>query len=466
MKELHPISKGSRELLSSRLGFILMAAGCAIGLGNVWRFPYITGEYGGAIFVGVYILCLLFFGIPCVMLELSLGRATQKSVAGAFEAIERPGTKWHWAKYFIILSPLAILCFYSVLTGWLLYYVVEIAKGDFAGLSSLPLPDLKAEVSNRFASLKADAATMMSYTVIVVTLGILIVARGVQKGVEAVTRPLMLLLLGLLIGLAIYSLTLDNAWEGVKFYLYPDIDKVNQVGWSTVIFAALNQAFFSLTVGQGSLLIFGSYIKKERALAGEATIITILDTSVALIAGLIVFPVCFSFGIAPNQGPDLLFNSMLTVFASMEYGRIVGTIFFVFMFFAAFTSVITVIETMIAPIIELFKISRRFAVFISYILITLSTIPCVLGFNYWSDVHPLGMENILAFEDFILSNNFFPIGAFFLMTFVIWGWGVKKSLAEVNTGKGFKVPLFFRYYIYLIPFIIALIFVLGYKDSF
>lgn len=465
MKELHPIGKGTRELLSSRLGFILIAAGCAIGLGNVWRFPYITGQYGGAVFVGVYILCLLAFGLPCVMLELSLGRATHKSVAGAFEAVEPKGTKWHWAKYGIILSPFVILCFYTVLTGWLLYYIVHIATGELSGLSHLPLNDLKQEVAGRFEALKADAATMLSYTIIVVTLGILVVARGVQKGVENVTRPLMIFLFITLISLAVYALTLDGAWEGVKYYLYPDFEKVNEVGWATVIFAAINQAFFSLTVGQGSLLIFGSYIKKERALATEAAIITSLDLSVAIIAGFIVFPVCFSFGIAPNQGPDLLFNSMLTVFASMEYGRVVGTLFFVFMFFAAFTSVITVMETLIGPVIELFKISRRLAVFICYILISLSTIPCVLGFNYWQDIKPLGM-NVLSFEDFILSNNFFPIGAFFLISFIVWGWGIKNSLAEVNTGKGLKVPAWFRYYVYVLPAIIAIIFIQGYKDSF
>lgn len=468
------ISHGTRELLSSRLGFILIAAGCAIGLGNVWRFPYITGQNGGAIFVGIYLLCLFALGIPCVMLELSLGRASGKSVAKAFDLIEKTGTKWHLAKYPMMLGPYFLMSYYTVLTGWLLYYVFSIARGDFSDLASIAnqsadsLAVIKEGVSAKFLSLLADPATMISCSVIIITLAILVCARGVQKGVEFITKPMMLLLLCLLTGLAIYAITLDGAMEGIKYYLYPDIEKARQVGWAKVIYEALNQAFFSLSVGQGSLLIFGSYIKKNKTLATESMIIVALDTFVAIMAGLIIFPVCFSFGISPDSGPTLLFESLLNVFCVMEYGRVIGTIFFVFMFFAAFTTVIAVIESIIALTIEHFNTTRRFAVFLNFVIILLSSIPCVLGFNVWQDVQPLGAgSSILDFEDFIVSNNILPFGALFFVIFAVFGWGLKNCFDEINTGTGIKLSNKFKYYFMaILPLVIGVILVYGYINKF
>lgn len=468
MSVTNTISHGSRELLSSRLGFILIAAGCAIGLGNVWRFPYITGQNGGAVFVGIYLICLLIIGVPCVMMELAVGRASQRSAALAFDKIEPAGTKWHWAKYPMILGPYVLMSFYTVLTGWLLYYLVSMAMGDFSNMNQLPIEDMTKVVSSKFSSLLEDPYTMLSYTIGVITIGTLVCARGVQKGVEFITKPMMLLLLGLLVGLAIYSLTLEGAAEGLKYYLYPDFEKAAEVGWIKVIYQALNQAFFTLSVGQGSLLIFGSYIDKKRSLAHESIVIAMLDTFVAIVAGLIIFPACMSFGISPDTGPNLLFVSMLNVFSSMEFGSIVGTVFFAFMFFAALTTVIAVMESIMALTMELFNTSRRLTVFINFLIITAISIPCVLGFNVWSDFHPMGDGSIiLDLEDFIVSNNILPFGALFFVIFCTFGWGFKNFLAEVNTGKGITLPKFVKFYIaFVLPIIIAFILIFGYLNTF
>lgn len=462
------ISHGTRELLSSRLGFILIAAGCAIGLGNIWRFPYITGQNGGAVFVGIYLICLLIIGVPCVMMELAVGRASQRSVALAFNRIEPSGTKWHLAKYPMMLGPYVLMSFYTVLTGWLLYYLVSMAKGDFSNMHQMPVAEMTSIVSSKFSSLLADPFTMLSFTVAVITAGTVVCARGVQKGVELVTKPMMLLLLILLVGLAAYSLTLEGALEGVKYYLYPDFERASKVGWINVIYQALNQAFFTLSVGQGSLLIFGSYIDKKRSLAQESIVIAMLDTFVAIVAGLIIFPACMSFGIQPDFGPNLLFVSMLNVFASMEYGRIVGTVFFAFMFFAALTTVIAVMESIMALTMEQFNLSRRCTVFLNFLVILVVSIPCVLGFNYWSDVHPLGGESIiLDLEDFIVSNNILPFGSLFFVIFCTFGWGFKNFLAEVNTGKGFALPKFIKFYVaFILPIIVAFILIMGYLNTF
>lgn len=463
-------NRASRELLSSRLGFILLSAGCAIGLGNVWRFPYIAGQYGGAIFVAIYFICLLVLGIPCVMIELSLGRASQKSIAKALDYLEPKGSKWHIAKYPMILGSYVLMSFYAVITGWVLYYVLSIASGDFEGIvttTSTP-QEIKDIVFTKFTDLLNNPKAMIISTFAIVISAVLICAKGVQKGVEKFSKPIMLILFVLLVALAAYAVTFDKTGQGLSFYLRPDFDKVNEVGWFRVIYEALNQVFFSLGVGIGSMMIFGSYINKRKSLVTESTIISLLDAFVAFTAGLIVFPICFSFGIEVDSGPTLLFESMLSIFAVMDYGRYLGTLFFVFMFFAAFTTIIAIVENIIAITIEYFNVSRRVSVLINSVILCIIVLPCILGFNIWSDVNILGKgTTILDFEDFIVSNNLVPIGAMFFIFFCVFGWGLKNCFAEINCGNGMKLPAIFKYYFFFVlPVIIGVIFVKGYIDKF
>lgn len=467
------VSHAGRELLSSRLGFILIAAGCAVGLGNVWRFPYVVGQYGGAIFVGIYLICLLLLGVPCVMIELAIGRASKRSIARSFEEIEPKGSFWHIAKYPLMLGPYFLMSFYTVITGWLLYYVYSIGFGDFDHILALSQSSndptiVKKAVDEKFIGLLSDPKTMIGYTFVVISLAILICIKGVQKGVEKFSKPLMVSLLLLLIGLAIYCVSLDGAGEGLKYYLMPNLENAQKVGFIRVIYEALNQAFFTLSVGIGCLLIFGSYIDKRKSLYGESLIIALIDSFVALMAGFIIFPACFSYGVNPAAGPTLLFQSMLTVFAAMEYGRIFGTLFFIFMFFAAFTTVLTVIENAIAITIEQFKVSRIKASIINYAIIFVISIPCALGFNEWSGFEPLGKgTNLLDLEDFILSNNMLPFGSLYLVVFSVLGWRYKNLVAEVNEGEGLKLSSKFKYYfIFILPIIISIILVFGYIERF
>lgn len=463
-------TQGTRENFSTRLGFILIAVGCAIGLGNVWRFPYITGQNGGAVFVFIYLACLLVLGVPCVMMELAVGRASRSSVARAFEKTEPAGTKWHLAKYPMLIGPYILMSFYTVLTGWLFYYISSFISNDFASLRGLPAKEMSEGIGIKFSSLLSDPVTMYGYTIVVIALGMFVCWRGVQKGVENITKPMMLALFVLLAGLAIYSLTLDGAAEGLKYYLYPDFEKAEQVGWMKVCYQALNQAFFTLSVGQGSLLIFGSYIKKNRSLAHESLIIAGLDTLVALLAGLIIFPSCATFNIDPSSGPNLLFISMLNVFVDMEFGQFVGFLFFIFMGFAAFTTVITVMEGIVANMMEMIHCSRRVSVLINLLIIGLISLPCVLGFNVLSDVHPLGPNSgILDLEDFIVSNNILPLGSLFFVIFCTmrYGWGFKNFLNEVNQGQGFALPYWVKFYMaWVLPIIIMVILIIGYLDVF
>lgn len=463
-------TQGTRENFSTRLGFILIAVGCAIGLGNVWRFPYITGQNGGAVFVFIYLACLLVLGVPCVMMELAVGRASRSSVARAFEKTEPAGTKWHLAKYPMLIGPYILMSFYTVLTGWLFYYISSFISNDFASLRGLPAKEMSEGIGIKFSSLLNDPVTMYGYTIVVIALGMFVCWRGVQKGVENITKPMMLALFVLLAGLAIYSLTLDGAAEGLKYYLYPDFEKAEQVGWMKVCYQALNQAFFTLSVGQGSLLIFGSYIKKNRSLAHESLIIAGLDTLVALLAGLIIFPSCATFNIDPSSGPNLLFISMLNVFVDMEFGQFVGLLFFIFMGFAAFTTVITVMEGIVANMMEMIHCSRRVSVLINLLIIGLISLPCVLGFNVLSDVHPLGPNSgILDLEDFIVSNNILPLGSLFFVIFCTmrYGWGFKNFLNEVNQGQGFALPYWVKFYMaWVLPIIIMVILIIGYLDVF
>lgn len=452
-----------REKFSSRLGFILISAGCAIGLGNVWRFPYIVGQYGGAAFVLIYLLFLLILGLPIMVMEFSVGRASKKSVATSFDVLEKPGQKWHIHKYFAMGGNYLLMMFYTTIAGWMLNYFVKMATGQFKGL------DTKA-VSDTFSNMLSEPWTMTLYMVITVVVCFFICALGVQKGVEKITKVMMLLLLGLMFVLAIRSFTLPNAAEGLKFYLYPDFSKLVENGLSETIFAAMGQSFFTLSLGIGSIAIFGSYIGKERSLTGEAICVTSLDTFVALLAGLIIFPSCFAYGVNPGEGPSLLFITLPNVFNAMDGGRIWGTLFFLFMVFAALSTVIAVFENLISFAIDLTGCSRKKAVIYNLIAIIVLSLPCVLGFNVLSGFTPIGDgSTVLDLEDFIVSNNLLPLGSLVYLLFCTcrYGWGWKNFTEEANAGKGIKFPKWARIYVsYILPLIVLYVFIQGYISKF
>ena len=386
-----------RENLKSRLGFILLSAGCAIGIGNVWRFPYIVGNYGGGIFVLFYLSFLALIGIPVLTIEFSIGRASQKSTAKAYQELEPRGTKWHLHSNFAIAGNYILLMFYTTVAGWMLYYFYKFAVGGFVGLDT-------ANVKNTFNNLLASPATMTFWMLVVVVLGFGVCSLGLQKGVEKITKVMMTALLGLIIILAIHAVRLDGGIDGVKFYLLPNFEKIQEVGFFKLITTAMNQAFFTLSIGMGSMMIFGSYIDKSRTLLGESINIALLDTFVAIIAGLIIFPSCFAFNVEPDSGPSLIFITLPNVFTSMKGGRIWGSLFFLFMTFAAFSTVIALFENILTCCVEKFNITRKKAVLINIIIISVLSLPCVFGFNILSSLHPLGGEStILDFEDFLVS---------------------------------------------------------------
>lgn len=448
-----------REKFSSRLGFILISAGCAIGLGNVWRFPYIVGQYGGAAFVLIYLAFLLILGLPIVVMELAVGRASRASVAMSFDKLEKPGQKWHIHKYFGMGGNYLLMMFYTTIAGWMVQYFIKMVTGRFEGMNT-------EAVANEFSSMLADPVSMTIFMVIVVVACFLICGMGVQKGVEKITKVMMLLLLGLMLVLAIRSFTLPNAMEGIKFYLYPDFNKLKENGLFNAIFAAMGQSFFTLSIGIGSIAIFGSYIDKERSLTGEAICITSLDTAVALMAGLIIFPSCFAYGVNPDQGPSLLFVTLPNVFNAMEGGRIWGSLFFMFMIFAAASTVIAVFENIISYAIDLKGWSRKKAVIVNLIVIIVLSMPCILGYSVWSGVTPLGAgSTILDLEDFIVSNNLLPLGSLVYLLFCTrrYGWGWKNFIEEADAGKGLKFPKWARIYVsYILPLIVLFIFIEGY----
>ncbi len=457
----------SRETLSSRLGFILVVAGCAIGLGNVWRFPYITGQNGGAIFVIIFLICLLLLGVPCLLTELAIGRAARKSVVEAIDVLEPGKSKWHLAKFAMFMGPYVLLSFYTVVTGWLIYYLGSFLTADFENIRLLNDKALISEaLKDKFGGLLSDPVTMISYTLGVILLSAIVCIGGVKNSIERVTKPMMMALLVLLIALAGYSLSLDGAQEGFSYYLSPDVSKIEKVGLINVIFQALNQALFTLGIGIGSILIFASYQNKQRSLISESLVIVSLDTFVAILAGLVIFPSCISYNVPVDAGPTLLFQSMLNVFANMSAGRYVGGFFFLFLSFAAFTTVVAVMEEIVANSMELFKWTRKKSCIINFISMGLLSLPCALGFNLWSDFHPFGPNSgVLDLEDFIISNNLLPLGALFFVLFCSWGWGYKNFEKELNTGLGIKAPKWFEYYLkFVLPFLILIIFVLGYLD--
>ncbi len=435
-----------REKLGSRLGFILLSAGCAIGCGNVWKFPWMTGQFGGGGFVLVYILCLIFLGLPAMIMEFALGRASQASIVRMYNKLERPGQKWHIHGYFALLGNIALMSFYTVVTGWIIYYFVKFLTG--------------ANENFGFVSMITDPAVNVAYLLITVALAFVILSYNIQSGLERVTKYMMTILIMLMLVLAGRSMTLSGVKEGLSFYLIPDFSKIN----GRVIVAAMNQAFFTLSLGIGSMAIFGSYIGKERSLMGESVRVIVLDTFVAVMAGLIMFPACFTYGIEVNAGPALLFNTMATVFNNMAGGRIWGTLFFLFMTFASFSTVIDVFENLIKSYCDNFGWDRKKASVINCIFILAASMPCVLGYNIWSNIHLIGGRDMLDSEDFIVSNLLLPIGALIYTIFCTtkWGWGFDNFLEEANKGEGFRLsPLLKPYFQFVLPLLILIILIQG-----
>lgn len=452
-----------REKFSSRLGFILISAGCAVGLGNVWRFPYITGKYGGAAFVLIYLVFLLILGLPIMVMEFAVGRASQKSAARSFHVLEPAGSKWHLMSFAAIAGNYLLMMFYTTVGGWMLSYVAKMAVGTFNGLS----PE---EVGGVFGQMLGNPGEMTVWMVVTVLLGFGICSLGLQNGVERITKLMMGFLFVILIALCVRSVTLEGASEGLKFYLIPDFGKVVENGVGDVVFAAMGQAFFTLSLGIGAMAIFGSYISKERSLTGESINICALDTLIALMAGLVIFPACFAFGVDPGEGPGLVFITLPNIFNQMAGGQLWGTLFFIFMSFAALSTVIAVFENIISFAIDLWGWSRKKAVLVNLILILLLSMPCVLGFNVWSGFAPLGAgTNIQDLEDFLVSNNLLPLGSLIYLLFCTsrYGWGWEKFTAEADSGKGVKFPKWARFYVtFILPLIVLFIFAMGYWQKF
>lgn len=452
-----------REKFGSRLGFILISAGCAIGLGNVWRFPYITGQYGGAAFVLIYLLCLVLLGLPIMVMEFSIGRGAGCSIAMSFEKLEPLGTKWHWYKWFGMAGNYLLMMFYTTIGGWLLIYLFKMASGSFDGMDA-------GQIEGAFGELMGEPVLMTVCMAVVVVLCFGVVRMGLQKGVEGITKVMMVMLLVLLIVLAVRAVTLPGAGAGLKFYLLPDFEKMKNAGILEVISAAMNQSFFTLSLGIGAMAIFGSYIDKKRRLTGEAVAITVLDTSVALISGLIIFPASFAFGVNPDSGPNLIFITLPNIFNSMAGGRLWGAIFFLCMFFASVSTIIAVFENIIAFAMDLTGCSRKKAVAINLVAILILSMPCVLGYNVLSGFAPFGEGSaILDLEDFIVSNNILPLGSLVYVLFCTtrYGWGWKNFLTEANAGEGPRFPKWVRWYAtFIIPLIIIFLFIQGYWSKF
>lgn len=443
-----------REKLGSRLGFILLSAGCAIGVGNVWKFPWMAGQYGGGVFVLIYLIFLVILGLPVMTMEFSLGRASQSSPVMLYQKLQKPGQKWHLHGYAALIANFLLMMFYSSVTGWILYYFVSFISGNMTGITN-------EQSQSLFGSMLSSPAVTVGFMAIVVVLGFLILSVGLQNGVERVTKYMMILLLLLMVVLAANSFTLPGAKEGLTFYLKPDLSKID----GNVIVGAMNQAFFTLSLGIGSMAIFGSYIGKERSLMGESKNILILDTFVAIVAGLIIFPACFTFDVEPGAGPSLLFVAMAKVFNNMSGGRWWGSLFFMFMFFAAMSTIIAVFENILACVRELTGWGRKKACIICGVAILILSLPCALGFNLWSEFVPFASgSSVLDLEDFLVSNCFLPIGALCYVLFCVTkkGWGFKNFMAEANTGEGMKVKKWMKPYMtFVLPAIIVFVFIIG-----
>ena len=453
-----------REKFGSRLGFILISAGCAIGLGNVYRFPITTGSYGGAFFVLIYIAFLILLGIPAMTAELTVGRASKKSIAQSFEVLEKPGQKWHLMKYVGIAGNYLLMMFYTTVSGWMLIYFIKYFNGSIMTVQG------SDALNSFFVSTITDTKLCITFTFIVILVCFGVCSFGLQKGVEKITKGLMLALLVLIIGLAVYSCSLSNAAEGLKFYLVPSLTNLKEAGVWTVISSAMGQAFFTLSVGIGSIAIFGSYIGKERRLLGETITIVCLDTFVAITSGLIIFPACFTYnnGVtaeASSVGASFLFTTLSSIFNSMPGGRIIGILFFLFMVFAALSTVIAVFENIMSFWIELTTMSRRKIAVINIVLMLVLSLPAILGNSVWSAITLCG-KSIMDIEDFIISNNILPLGALAYVLFCShskFGWGWDNFISEANTGKGFVFPKMLKFYMqYILPAIILFVWIQGY----
>lgn len=442
-----------RDSFKSRLGFILVSAGCAIGIGNVWKFPYITGEYGGAVFVLFYLAFLILLGIPVVTMELAVGRSSRKSVLRGFETLEPKGTYWHLHGWVCLIGSYILMVYYTTISGWMVDYFWKFLRGSFVEAS----PGRVADIFGQMVSSPMELMFFMGLTVLV---GFAVCAGGVQGSLEKVTKFMMLGLLGLIILLAVNSVMIPGGEKGIAFYLLPDWGRAVEAGLGNVAAAAMNQAFFTLSVGQGSMEIFASYMDKKNSLGGEAVRITALDTFVALLAGLIIFPACFAYGVEPDQEPSLIFVTLPNIFINMPMGQIWGGLFFVFMTFASFSTVTAVFEALIGNCMDNFGWGRKKAVYILLPLVFFGSIPCVLGFNMWSDVQILGSKGILDTEDFIVSNLVLPIGSLIFALFCVskYGWGFDHYLKEVNTGDGMKIPRWLKpYFQIVLPLLITVI---------
>ena len=447
-----------RESFRSRLGFLLVSAGCAIGIGNVWRFPYIAGKNGGGYFVLFYLLCLLVMGVPVLTMELAVGRASRRSAVLSYKTLEKPGQKWHIHGWFCLLGCYLLMMYYTTVSGWMVSYFGKFLTGAFhSGMST-------DEVASAFGAMLSSPGEMALWAEVVVVAGFLVCSFGLQKGLERVTKVMMLCLLVLILVLAVHSLTLSGAAEGMKFYLVPSMDSIRENGFGSLVTDAMNQAFFTLSLGIAAMEIFGSYMSDEHTLPGEAVRICALDTFVALMAGTIIFPACFTFGVAPEEGPALIFQTLPPVFINMAGGRFWGALFFLFMIFASLSTVLAVLENIIAICMDTFGWSRKKAALINGIALLVLSLPCVFGYNIWSDVHIIGGRDILDSEDFIVSNLLLPIGSLVYLLFCVtkWGWGFDKYLAEANRGKGLKFsPKLKPYFQWVLPILILIILVQG-----
>ena len=447
-----------RERLGSRLGFILLSAGCAIGVGNVWKFPYMAGQYGGGAFVLIYLFFLVILGLPMLTIEFSLGRASQKSPVRLYQQLETKGSKWHLHGYACMIGNYVLMIFYTTVAGWMVQYFVNTARGKFTGMD----PE---QVGEAFGAVCSNPTTMMIYTTLVVIIGFFVCSFSLQKGLERVTKYMMLALLAIMVLLAVHSFTMNGASEGLSFYLKPDLGKMQEIGMGNVIVGAMNQAFFTLSLGIGSMAIFGSYLDKKRSLMGESLNVVLLDTFVALTSGLIIFPACFTYNVEVGAGPSLIFVTLPNVFNNMPLGNLWGTLFFIFMTFAALSTVFAVFENILACCMDLFGWSRKKACVINCVALIILSLPCALGFNVLSGIHPLGgSTNILDLEDFLVSNILLPLGsvAFLLFATSKRGWGWKNLMAEANAGDGLKLKNWMRGYItYVLPVIVLALFVIG-----
>ena len=445
-----------REHLGSRLGFILLSAGCAIGIGNVWKFPWMAGQYGGGIFVLIYLVFLLILGVPVLTMEFAMGRAAQKSPLKMYRQL-KPGSKWGWHGYVCLLGNVVLMMFYTTVAGWMLQYFVDTAAGVFAGLDT-------AGIEGKFTGMLASPGTMATYMGIVVAVGFAVISFGVQKGLERVTKWMMMALILLMWVLALHSITLSGGAGGLAFYLIPDFQRMADIGVGSVIVGAMNQAFFTLSLGIGSMAIFGSYIGKEHALMGEAVRVSLLDTMVALCSGLIIFPACFAYGVDVGSGPALIFLTLPNVFNHIAFGRFWGSLFFLFLTFAAFSTVLAVFENIVCCICELTGWGRKKTCAVCCVSVFLLSLPCLLGFNLWQQVRPIAGHDILDSEDFLVSNLMLPLGSVLFVLFCTtrYGWGWDKFLAEANEGIGLKVAKWMRPYMtYVLPVIVFVILAAG-----